>query len=140
MVRVENVSNTPKALANVSRELERSDNHGILIFEEPKTLKGFAAQQTLSGFDARLDLLTQGCCCAPTLGLKLANAFGVTCYYQFPEFRAPDLAGALFQVPCPPKQVKEEAVHHRQTEAPGGSALRHQSIRGRTLRHTRRRD
>src|SRR6185503_10957222 len=33
--------------------------------------------RTLSGFNQIIFVLTQGCRCAPTTGLKLANAFGV---------------------------------------------------------------
>ena len=40
---------TPKALANVSPELERSDNSGIAQYKRELTLKGFAARETLSG-------------------------------------------------------------------------------------------
>src|ERR1051325_11339247 len=67
---------TPKAFANSSPELERSDNSGYPIRIRPSTLKGFA-NGTLSGLNAILLKLTQGCRCAPTAGLKLANAFGV---------------------------------------------------------------
>ena len=41
---------TPKALANFSPGLERSDNPGVEI-EIVLTLKGFAGRQTLSGFN-----------------------------------------------------------------------------------------
>jgi hypothetical protein len=41
---------TPKALANCSPGLERSDNPGELATTIDSTLKGFAARGTLSGF------------------------------------------------------------------------------------------
>jgi hypothetical protein len=42
------------------------------------TLKGFASIETLSGFQVLFFMRgSQGCRCAPTIGLKLANAFGV---------------------------------------------------------------
>jgi phytoene desaturase len=43
---------TPKALANFSPGLERSDNPGAATTNKPRTLKGFAARGTLSGFNA----------------------------------------------------------------------------------------
>jgi hypothetical protein len=42
---------TPKAFANFSPGLERSDNPGNQIKSMTQTLKGFAKFQTLSGFD-----------------------------------------------------------------------------------------
>jgi hypothetical protein len=39
--------------------------------------KGSAVGERLQRFEYFLILLTQGCRCAPTIGLKLANAFGV---------------------------------------------------------------
>jgi len=41
-------------LANFSPELERSDNSGITNNDKRKTLKGFAARETLSGFNAHV--------------------------------------------------------------------------------------
>ena len=40
---------TPKALANVSPGLERSDNPGLTERTSSQTLKGFGARRTLSG-------------------------------------------------------------------------------------------
>src|ERR1051325_7329421 len=45
--------------------------------DKRKTMKGFAARGTLSGFDGLILCHPQGCRCAPNPGLKLANAFGV---------------------------------------------------------------
>jgi len=59
---------TPKALANSSPGLERSDNPGICNSISLLTLKGFAKRRTLSGFNSLLSLRTQGSRCAPTLG------------------------------------------------------------------------
>ena len=39
--------------------------------------KGSTVGERLQRFELFLILLTQGCRCAPTIGLKLANAFGV---------------------------------------------------------------
>jgi hypothetical protein len=41
---------TPKAFANFSPVLERSDNPGIRTLSRHRTLKGFANRQALSGF------------------------------------------------------------------------------------------
>ena len=57
---------TPKALANFSPGLERSDNPGLTI-DSQLTLKGFVAKGTLSGLKRFLNL-SQGCRFAPTLG------------------------------------------------------------------------
>jgi len=43
---------TPKAFANSSPGLERSDNPGIKILNKHLTLKGFANHLTLSGLIA----------------------------------------------------------------------------------------
>src|SRR5829696_5180492 len=68
---------TPKAFANSSPGLERSDNPGLANLETYKTLKGFGNWRTLSGFrfiflgvNPRLSLRSN-------LGLELANGFGV---------------------------------------------------------------
>ena len=42
--------NTPKAFANFSPGLERSDNPGGYVYNARPTLKGFANCRTLSGF------------------------------------------------------------------------------------------
>ena len=47
--------NTPKAFANVSPGLERSDNPGNESITNVLTLKGFAARRTLSGFNKFFD-------------------------------------------------------------------------------------
>jgi hypothetical protein len=70
-------TNTPKALANFSPGLERSDNPGLANLKILITLKGFDAGGTLTGFKRILFMRTQGCRFAPTAGLKLANASGV---------------------------------------------------------------
>jgi len=54
------VHNTPKAFANLSPWLERSDNHGVGPFNVRLTLKGFDARGTLSGLIAVLVIGTQG--------------------------------------------------------------------------------
>jgi len=59
---------TPKAFANYSPGLERSDNPGIIILILLSTLKGFGAWRTLSGLIRKLNLLSQGSRYAPTLG------------------------------------------------------------------------
>jgi hypothetical protein len=51
---------TPKALANLSPGLERSDNPGVTKNQKPKTLKGFAARGTLLGSIDYLFERTQG--------------------------------------------------------------------------------
>ena len=58
---------TPKAFANFSPGLERSDNPGNSSRRSLKTLKGFANCRTLSGLKISY-FKTQGCRCAPTLG------------------------------------------------------------------------
>src|SRR5256885_16634462 len=68
---------TPKALANFSPGLERSDNPGIPIRNKSKTLKAFANSRTLPGFNKTIDFVIPRLSQAPTLGLKLANVFGV---------------------------------------------------------------
>jgi hypothetical protein len=47
---------TPKALANFSPVLERSDNPGYANNENYQTLKGFAARGTLSGLFMKDDV------------------------------------------------------------------------------------
>ena len=49
--------------------------------------KGSTVGERLQRFELFLILLTQGCRCAPTIGLQLANAFGVLflirlCHYR----------------------------------------------------------
>jgi hypothetical protein len=56
----------PKALANFSPGLERSDNPGIGIVKYSSNLKGFANCLTLSGFSDYY-VFSHGCR-APTLG------------------------------------------------------------------------
>ena len=46
------LNSTPKAFANFSPGLERSDNPGKTATTIDSTLKGFAARGTLSGFNA----------------------------------------------------------------------------------------
>jgi hypothetical protein len=46
------LNSTPKAFANFSPGLERSDNHWENRNTIDSTLKGFAARGTLSGFNA----------------------------------------------------------------------------------------
>ena len=53
-----------------------SDNPGVGT-ELFLTLKGFALIQTLSGFNRNFNCSPRVVADAPTLGLKLANAFGV---------------------------------------------------------------
>jgi hypothetical protein len=69
---------TPKALANVSPGLKRSDNPGIRIHKKGQTLKGFANCRTLSGLNRSLCVAYPGFSLRSNPGLKLANAFGVT--------------------------------------------------------------
>jgi hypothetical protein len=69
--------NTPKAFANFSPGLERSDNPGIANKKNNPTLKGFVLRGTLSGFNDYLMIHSQGCRGRSNPGLKLANAFGV---------------------------------------------------------------
>jgi len=56
--------------------LERSDNPGIKHHKILQTLKGFAAQLTLSGI-IRICIMYPGLSLRSNPGLKLANAFGV---------------------------------------------------------------
>jgi hypothetical protein len=72
---------TPKALANFSPGLARSDNSGIDIQAGRLTLKGFAARRTLSGFNAHLLYAFPWLSLRSNHGLKLANAFGVLLDY-----------------------------------------------------------
>ena len=71
------VTSTPKALANFSPRLERSDNLGSANHIINLTLKGFAAGGTLSGFPNIVFYANQGSSLRSNPGLKLANAFGV---------------------------------------------------------------
>jgi hypothetical protein len=59
---------TPKALANFSPGLERSDNPGVANIEKISTLKEFITRRTLTGFKRMLNDCSQGCRYAPTLG------------------------------------------------------------------------
>jgi hypothetical protein len=68
---------TPKALANFSPGLERSDNPGVGPLMYIPTLKGFAAKGTLSGLTAVFIHLIPELSLRSNSGLKLANAFGV---------------------------------------------------------------
>jgi hypothetical protein len=68
---------TPKALANFSPGLERSDNPGVGPLMYIPTLKGFAARGTLSGLTAVFIHLIPELSLRSNSGLKLANAFGV---------------------------------------------------------------
>ena len=67
--------NTPKAFANISPGFEHRENLGH-DSNYDQTLKGFGSRQPFQG--SRIFMFwSQGCRCAPTAGLKLANAFGV---------------------------------------------------------------
>jgi hypothetical protein len=68
---------TPKALANFSPELERSDNSGFRPSNTYPTLKGFAARRTPSGLTAVFIHSIPDLERSDNSGLKLANAFGV---------------------------------------------------------------
>jgi len=70
-------ANTPKAFANVSPGFEAKRRTLGYDLRSDGTLKGFGGWRTLSGLRRILAIDTQGCRCAPTAGLKLANAFGV---------------------------------------------------------------
>jgi hypothetical protein len=70
-------TNTPKALANFSPGLERSDNPGLAILKFLITLKGFAAGGTLTGFNPEFLFVNPRFSLRSNLGLELANAFGV---------------------------------------------------------------
>ncbi len=87
---------TPKAFTNCSPGLERSDNPGYEFQVDAKTLKGFGKWRTLSGFIQIYVDDPQGCRCAPTLGFKLANAFGVLFTKKLSE------EFDLFEVACAP--------------------------------------
>jgi len=69
---------TPKAFANSSPGLERSDNPG---YEKNKrhTLKGFVGRRTLSGLVETTWAMIPGLSLRSNPGLELANAFGVIC-------------------------------------------------------------
>jgi hypothetical protein len=71
---------TPKACANFSPGLERSNNPGNSNKTRIKTLKAFAGRLTLSGLKRNLFSVFPGFSLRSNPGLKLANAFGV-----FPE-------------------------------------------------------
>ena len=60
--------NTPKAFANPSPGLERSDNPGIEYKKTIKPRRGSSLMRTLSGLVVFLINGPQGCRCAPTLG------------------------------------------------------------------------
>jgi hypothetical protein len=68
---------TPKALANFSPELKRSDNSGFGPSNTYPTLKGFAARRTPSGLTAVFIHSIPELSLRSNPGLKLANAFGV---------------------------------------------------------------
>ena len=68
---------TPKALANSSPGLERSDNPGFVFPYELKPCKGSPTAEPFSGFSMYLILDTQGCRLRSNPGLELANASGV---------------------------------------------------------------
>jgi hypothetical protein len=63
-----NWHSTPKAFANFSPGLERSDNPGKAATTIASTLKGFAARGTLSGFNHIFFMRIQGSRYARTLG------------------------------------------------------------------------
>jgi len=69
---------TPKAFANSSPGLERSDNPG---YEKNKrhTLKRFVGRRTLSGLIQTRWPMIPGLSLRSNPGLELANAFGVIC-------------------------------------------------------------
>ena len=71
------LTNTPKALANFSPGLERSDNPGETQIKWRETLKGFIARGTLSGFTSSFFYQYPGFSLGSNPGLELANAFGV---------------------------------------------------------------
>jgi hypothetical protein len=70
---------TPKAFANFSPGLERQDNPGAAMRTGGKTLKAFANSRTLAGFKKIFDIVIPGLSLRSSPGLKLANAFGVSC-------------------------------------------------------------
>jgi hypothetical protein len=71
-------TNTPKALANFSPGLERSEQPWGLVHQMYiPTLKGFAARGTLSGLTAIFIHSIPELSLCSNSGLKLANAFGV---------------------------------------------------------------
>jgi hypothetical protein len=59
---------TPKALANSSPGLERSDNPGESNLKSDSTLKGFLSWRTLSGFNPFSRIQSQGFRYAQTPG------------------------------------------------------------------------
>ena len=67
---------TPKAFANFSPGLERSDNPGTPIRNKSKTLKALANGRTLSGFNKTIRGNPR-VVASSNPALKLANAFGV---------------------------------------------------------------
>jgi hypothetical protein len=72
------VENTPKALANLSPGLERSDNPGRKVITFVLTLKGLFPH-TPNAFSVNLVFYVHdpGLSLRSNPGLKLANAFGV---------------------------------------------------------------
>ena len=67
---------TPKALANLSPGLDRSDNPGNLNNKRRNPEKGSPWRGTLSGFDLYFNYVP-GLSLRSNPGLQLANAFGV---------------------------------------------------------------
>ena len=74
---ISKIEQTPKAFANVSPGLERATTLGYTLKKKRSTLKGFVADQTLSGFRENCKKHPQGCSLRSNPGLELANAFGV---------------------------------------------------------------
>jgi len=81
--------NTPKAFANFSPGLERSNNPGDEFPKCALTLKGFANRRTLSGFNDYLMFLIPGLSLRSNPGLKLANAFGVFIQFKLMHYSLP---------------------------------------------------
>ena len=67
---------TPKALANRSPGLDRSDNPGNLNNKRRNPERVRLGEEPFQGLIFIL-ITSQGCRCAPNPGLQLANAFGV---------------------------------------------------------------
>ena len=84
---------TPKAFANFSPELERSDNSGKTTTTIDSTLKGFGARGTLSGFNAPLSYEYPGFSLRSNPGLQLVNAFGVN-----PGLKLVNPFGVIFEL------------------------------------------
>src|SRR5262249_19458262 len=71
---------TPKAFANFSPGLERSDNPGTPITNKPPTLKRVRRERNpLKGFNAHFLYAYPRFSLRSNPGLKLAIAFGVSC-------------------------------------------------------------